>query len=159
MTSYVTNWSSCVSYPPSCCCVWYYMAKQCFLVTIPNEKLGSLKTPLGSLSRLLFLKYPLCHPLFLSHSPPSLMCFDHHFDCSCHLRISKTISLSRQSLDPHNSSSNWPLCLTILQSTKRRFRPHFRRPGSGYPTPSVWSPNLIIFFLHVFLFLTYLVLT
>lgn len=47
MTSYVTNWSSCVSYSPSCCCVWYYMAKQCFLVTIPNEKLGSLKTHIG----------------------------------------------------------------------------------------------------------------
>lgn len=47
------------------------MAKLCFLVTIPNEMLGSLKTPLGSLSRLLFLEYPLRYPLFLSLSSAS----------------------------------------------------------------------------------------
>lgn len=44
------------------------MAKQCFLVTIPIEKLGSLKTPLGSLSRLLS---PNTLYAVLYSSPPS----------------------------------------------------------------------------------------
>jgi hypothetical protein len=59
----------------ACYCVWYYMAKLCFLVTIPNEKLGLLKTPLSSVSRLIFLKYPLRHPLFLALSSLLLCAF------------------------------------------------------------------------------------
>ena len=138
MTSYVANWSSCVSYSPSCCCVWYYMAKQCFLVTIPNEKLGSLKTPLGSLSRLLFLKYPLCHPLFLSHSSPSLMCFDHHFDGSCHLRIFQ----SHISFQAKPRPTQLILKLTLMSHDIAIYETAF---PSLLPATWFWLPHTLLF--------------
>ena len=135
--------------------VQYHLAKQCFLVPAPNEKLGFLKTPLGSLFRLLFLKYPLSHTSSLS--PTSR--FDNRIGCACHSMISKTISLS-PSLPSSHLSSNCPSCLTILQSTKRRlFSPLPTWFGSPL-TPCVWSnlSSLSFLFSYSDLFLVNLVL-
>lgn len=103
-------------------------------------------------SKLHWVHYPVCFssipptPTSASHAlSPHAYVFDHPFDYPCHLRISKTISLFRQSLHPHKSSSSRPSCLTILQSTKRRFRPHSGDLVLVFPTSSVWSPNLSSF--------------